>query len=82
MDRHSLVIGKPIDVELIELPEEWAILLNQRICVIDEVLEGWGLEEHQCLSVRMRDGRRFMLRHETLTDRWTACAFLRAEDPY
>jgi len=81
MDNPSLIIGTPMRTELIELPEQWGFVVHERVCLIDEVLEGWSAPEHECLSVRVRDGRRFMLRRDANTDEWTASAFLRREDP-
>jgi len=80
MDNRSLIIGMPVRTELIELPEQWAFVVQERMCLIDEILDGWSAPEHECLSVRVVDGRRFMLRHDANTDQWTVSAFLRTGD--
>jgi hypothetical protein len=85
MKRHSMLVGIPIHIELMELgstddadgPERWAFLFGDRMHLISQIVDGWTSEEHRYLQVRVQDGRRFMLRHDASTQRWTASALIR-----
>ncbi|HEV3485873.1 MAG TPA: hypothetical protein VG106_10725 [Vicinamibacterales bacterium] len=86
MKKHPLIIGTPVKVELIELvepggpsgePEQWGFVFDERLCLVSQVLDGWGCGESQFLEIAVQDGRRFMLRHDPAADEWCASPLLR-----
>ena len=89
MKRDPLIIGTPVEVELIELvepagpsgePEQWGFVFGERLCVVAQVLDGWASGESKFLEIQVQDGRRFMLRHDGATDEWCASPFVRPAD--
>jgi hypothetical protein len=87
MTRQSLLLGIPVDIELVELPgsgedggdsESWGFVAGERLYLISEVVDGWMSDGHKYVGVTVRDGRRFILRQDAMTDRWCACRLVRA----
>ena len=87
MTHQSLLLGIPVDIELMELPgpaedagdsERWGFLVGERLHLISEVIDGWMSDGHKYVGVTVNDGRRFILRQDATTDRWCACRLVRA----
>ena len=87
MTRQSLLLGIPVDIELMELhgpdadagrdSERWGILVGERLHLISEVIDGWMSDGHKYVGVTVNDGRRFILRQDATTDQWCACRLVR-----
>ncbi len=87
MTRQSLLLGIPVDVELVELAgpaedagesESWGFIVGERLHLISEVIDGWMSDGHKYVGVTVLDGRRFILRQDATTNRWCACRLVRA----
>lgn len=88
MKHSSLMVGIPVDIELMELtgaaessgePELWGFLFGDRMHFISQIVEGWICDEHKYVEVKVNDGRRFILRQDGDTSRWSASAVVRPD---
>jgi hypothetical protein len=86
MTPDSLVVGIPVDIELMELvgpaeesgePELWGFLFDNQLQLISRIVDGWIAEQHRYVEVALHDGRRFLLRQDAATSQWTASALIR-----
>jgi hypothetical protein len=44
--------------------------LGERAVEVEEILDRWLAPDHRYFKVRGDDGGRYILRHDTATDRW------------
>jgi hypothetical protein len=56
--------------------EPRAFRLGERRFAVEEIVDRWLDPRHRYFKVRVDDGRQFVLRHDTATDRWELAALV------